>query len=280
MQILAAVDGSRASVQAARYAAVIALASQGTVVLARAVPGASRAPLPVAAGDAVLDGARAELLPIGAPLREKLLPGPPAEAIPRELHASRYDLVTLGSRGLGESGTPSLFLGSTALRIVRGAEVPVLLVRATEVGLPVGGEGVPRISSLLVPTDGSLASLSAADTAARLAQALDAEATLLHVRVTTRGREPAPAETELFALSQAPFARRGVSVRSLSLSGDPTHEILRVAREQAFDLIVMGTYGAGEPWHQKVRLGSVAETVLVGAPCPVVLTKQPALTEM
>lgn len=282
MRVLAAVDGSRASVQAARYAAVIAAATHGSVVLARALPDVARGPrsrAPGPAADAVLDGVRAVVVSIGAPVTELLLPGPPAIAIPRELHARQYDLVTLGSRGLGESGVPSRFLGSTALQIVAHAEVPVLLVRATETGEPVGGEAVPLIRTLLVPTDGSLASLSGADVASRLAGALDADATLLHIR-PARPRAPLPPEAEVFALSRAPFDRHRLRVHLLSLQGDPAREILRVARERHFDLIVMGTYGAGEPWHRRLRLGSVAETVLIGTPCPVVLTKQPAAAEV
>jgi nucleotide-binding universal stress UspA family protein len=53
--------------------------------------------------------------------------------------------------------------------------------------------------------------------------------------------------------------------------GKPAEEIVRVAREDAVDLIVMGTHG-----HTGLRymlLGSTAETVFRTAPCPVFMVQ-------
>ena len=63
---------------------------------------------------------------------------------------------------------------------------------------------------------------------------------------------------------------------SLSVSptvsvGKPAEEILRVAQEEAVDLIVMGTHGRTGLRH--VLVGSVAETVMRIAPCPVFTVK-------
>jgi len=49
--------------------------------------------------------------------------------------------------------------------------------------------------------------------------------------------------------------------------GRPAEEILRVAREEKVDLIVMGTHGRTGLRH--LLLGSVAEAVTRHAPCPV-----------
>lgn len=49
--------------------------------------------------------------------------------------------------------------------------------------------------------------------------------------------------------------------------GRPVEEILRMAREEGGDLIVMGTHGRTGLRH--VLLGSVAEKVVRTAPCPV-----------
>jgi nucleotide-binding universal stress UspA family protein len=49
--------------------------------------------------------------------------------------------------------------------------------------------------------------------------------------------------------------------------GKPAEEILRVAREEKVDLIVMGTHGRTGVRH--LLLGSVAEDVTRHAPCPV-----------
>lgn len=53
--------------------------------------------------------------------------------------------------------------------------------------------------------------------------------------------------------------------------GEPAEEIVRLARDEAVDLIVMGTHGRTGLHH--VLLGSVAETVMRTAPCPVFTVK-------
>jgi nucleotide-binding universal stress UspA family protein len=53
--------------------------------------------------------------------------------------------------------------------------------------------------------------------------------------------------------------------------GKPAEEILQVARDEAVDLIVMGTHGRTGLRH--VLLGSIAETVVRTAPCPVFTVK-------
>lgn len=55
--------------------------------------------------------------------------------------------------------------------------------------------------------------------------------------------------------------------------GYPTETILRVAEQSAFDLIVMGTHGRTGLRH--LVMGSVAETVVRRAPCPVLTVRAP-----
>jgi nucleotide-binding universal stress UspA family protein len=54
-------------------------------------------------------------------------------------------------------------------------------------------------------------------------------------------------------------------------SGSPAAEIVKFAREQNIDLIVMGTHGRGFVAH--VVMGSVAEKVVRTAPCPVLTVR-------
>ena len=56
--------------------------------------------------------------------------------------------------------------------------------------------------------------------------------------------------------------------------GKPAEEIVRLARDETVDLIVMGTHGRSGLRH--VLLGSVAETVIRTAPCPVFTVKAAA----
>jgi nucleotide-binding universal stress UspA family protein len=55
-------------------------------------------------------------------------------------------------------------------------------------------------------------------------------------------------------------------------TGSPFVEIVRYARDEKIDLIIMGTHGRGPIAH--MLLGSVAERVVRKAPCPVLTVRQ------
>ena len=123
----------------------------------------------------------------------------------------------------------------------------------------------------------------ALEQAADLAKRFEAQLTVIHVVVpppqaardvlvssravaTTQAKE----DEEMLARWQLDAeARAGRPVRSLVLSGDPATQIVRHAREERFDLVVVGTHGrTGVP---RLILGSVAERVARGSPCPVLI---------
>lgn len=64
-----------------------------------------------------------------------------------------------------------------------------------------------------------------------------------------------------------------IRVSPLRASGKPFAEIVRMARVQDVDLIVMGTHGRTGLAH--VLIGSTAEKVVRLAPCPVLTVKHP-----
>ena len=59
-----------------------------------------------------------------------------------------------------------------------------------------------------------------------------------------------------------------------TLHGDPATEIVRLAGAEHFDMIVMAT--SGRSGLRRVLMGSVAETVVRQAPCPVITLREPA----
>lgn len=72
--------------------------------------------------------------------------------------------------------------------------------------------------------------------------------------------------------------RRGIVVTTRVASGIPSEEVVTVARAEDSDLIVVGTRGKTGLAH--VLLGSTAERVIRGAPCPVLTVRmEPADTE-
>ncbi|MBK9064875.1 MAG: universal stress protein [Acidobacteria bacterium] len=137
-------------------------------------------------------------------------------------------------------------------------------------------------STLLVPVDFSPASLKAVREAGRLADAMVASVTLLHVRPVSdvaaaiaEGREDLLKGTSR-ALSaalrrhyteklEALAARSGAAEARLA-SGRASREIVRAAR--GFDLVVMGRTGRGGV---SGLLGGTTGKVLAGSPVPVVV---------
>ena len=68
--------------------------------------------------------------------------------------------------------------------------------------------------------------------------------------------------------------RRRFRVRTALRLGSPFVEIIRYARDEHADLIVMGTHGRGAIAH--MLLGSVAERVVRKAACPVLTVRHAA----
>ena len=76
--------------------------------------------------EAALAPARAVLSGTAFQATEHTAMGPPAEEICASVAAHRCDLVCMGTRGMG--AVRNLILGSTAAKVLRAADVPVLVV--------------------------------------------------------------------------------------------------------------------------------------------------------
>jgi nucleotide-binding universal stress UspA family protein len=135
---------------------------------------------------------------------------------------------------------------------------------------------------ILCPTDFSASSARAFEHALVLAEWYRAPVTVLHVLPQPMVAPPAlPSQyTPVLldgSLRQAvqadlsslvgPANRAGMHAIAELRDGHPATETVRVAEELHADLIVMGTHG--RTGFQRWVLGSVAETVLRRAPCPV-----------
>jgi nucleotide-binding universal stress UspA family protein len=57
-------------------------------------------------------------------------------------------------------------------------------------------------------------------------------------------------------------------------TGNPAREILDYLRAQPIDLVIMATHGRGGV--ARLMMGSVADKVVRGAPCPVLTLREPA----
>ncbi|MCW3994244.1 MAG: universal stress protein, partial [Candidatus Bathyarchaeota archaeon] len=63
----------------------------------------------------------------------------------------------------------------------------------------------------------------------------------------------------------------GIQVETLLREGHTVQEILKIAQDSKFDLIVMGARGISKI--REMFLGSVSDGVIRNAPCPVLVTK-------
>jgi nucleotide-binding universal stress UspA family protein len=131
---------------------------------------------------------------------------------------------------------------------------------------------------ILVPLDGSPASLAALDHALALADEGDCTVELLHVEPpeTLLGTPSPEHQRELdHSLEDAfrrAYARLGDRVTRRTLAGDPMRTIVETAREGHHDLIVIGTHG--RVGRIQALLGSVAAGVVRNAPCPVLTVRE------
>jgi nucleotide-binding universal stress UspA family protein len=67
--------------------------------------------------------------------------------------------------------------------------------------------------------------------------------------------------------------RDSLKAVTTTVLGHPVMEILRYAKDNGINLVVMGTHGRGPLGH--VVMGSVAERVVRKAPCPVLTVRAP-----
>ncbi len=117
------------------------------------------------------------------------------------------------------------------------------------------------------PVDAEPSSRAGLEVAVDLSRRLGAELTLLHVRAADA---PAPAHA---AAWRAEAEQAGVRVGTAEVAGDPEAAIAEYANRRGFDLVVMGTHARTGREH--MLTGSVAESTVRLARCPVMVVHQP-----
>jgi nucleotide-binding universal stress UspA family protein len=206
---------------------------------------------------------------------EEVRIGRPEDEVLRVARESEADLIAIGSHR-ERAGFWNRF-GSTAERILGGAEVPVLIVH----GAP---RAAPRM--LLAAVDDSLTGEQVIECASALAERLGATGRLLHVlpsaahhlpffpgELLVHDRGLAEARNEIVHATHE-WLRERIGDESTALTplvqqGHTPEVILREARMAGADLLVLGRERKGTI--RRHLLGSVAGTVIRGANCPVLV---------
>jgi len=143
---------------------------------------------------------------------------------------------------------------------------------------------------ILFASDFSKASAKAFATAVTLAKATGAEMVILHVLIPfmplvpeqymggatleqLNAKERRWSEQQLAKLT-ARAKSGGVRAAGLTVTGEPTEQIVRAARTKRADFVVLGTHG--RTGLNRFFVGSVAQRVMASAPCPVVTVRGPS----
>ncbi len=283
-QVIAGVDGSDESLQAAKWAAAQVSHGGGTLTLVCAYAIASYSSVALDGGFSLLDDraleanavriveqAAAALADFEIPIATQVEVGDPASVL-TEL-SREADLVVIGSKGGG--GFADRLLGSVSSALPAHASCPVVVVPEHQSGRPF----VP-VKRIVVGVDGSEVASTALKRAVDEAEIWDAQLTVVTaVPIATPGVAglswiPAPINhQELIedirtamdiSIAEAK-GEREIQISRHALDGSPA--ALLTEFSTAVDLVVVGTRGRGG--FAGLLLGSTSQAVLHHSTCPV-----------
>jgi nucleotide-binding universal stress UspA family protein len=183
----------------------------------------------------------------------------PAETILR-VAKKGADIIVISNRGTGE--IEEFSLGSVTEKVLKYAKCAVLIVKRRT-----------GMSKILVAVDGSKHAQKAVDYAVQLALKYKASITLMNVAQTAYPFLKADTAKSIGELIVTNAAKR---IKDLKVNkrvdiGDPAKTIVEVAKNENYDLIVLGSRGLNPA--KKFLLGSVSDKVAEHAQCSVLVVK-------
>jgi nucleotide-binding universal stress UspA family protein len=203
--------------------------------------------------------------------RPLAISGRPFDAIVRTAQSLHAHLIVMGRSGRGSAEYP--VLGTTTSRVMRRTAKPVLAVPTAR---PL------TIRRILCPVDCSNAAARGLRNAIRLAAIFQARLSVMTVitdmsspfRLLSERSDFAKIASDYEKMEREQFEQfiKGFDFQGITSDreihyGYAADEIVRLANDAGYDLIVMGSTGrSGLP---RVLLGSTAETVARRAPCAV-----------
>lgn len=282
-KVLVPVDGSPSSLEAEEVAADLATKFGSKVTAIHVVPHEVRHPyvpqgyrpgrMPeslekefegmfLQKGQDALDEAKAlfkaKRVPVETVLEEFV---DPAETILDLAQEKESDLIILGNRGSSE--IEDLELGGVAQKVSRHAKCPVLVVK----------KSAPW-SKILVAVDGSEDSKKAMDCAVEVSRKYGSEITILNVvrmMIPQMGKDEAKKMAERILSQAEAQTTDDVVVRKRVAFGHAGKEIVRIVKEDGFDLVALGSRGSSPA--KRFVFGSVTENVARSVPCSVLIAR-------
>ena len=197
------------------------------------------------------------------PIRARLVEAYPAEAILRTAKEVEAGLLILGTHG--RSGLNRLLMGSVAEKVVRQAQVPVLVVKR---------EAPLAFQRLLCPVNYTAVAMEALRHAVDLASRSGAELVVISVEETEDQGVRRDHEAQLRALIPQPLQDH-CRLRPAVRQGEAAEQILKMAAEEHSDLLVIGAQH--RPLLEATILGTTSVRVMRHAPCSGLTVGRPDL---
>lgn len=200
----------------------------------------------------------------GLTVEKKVRPGPPREAIIEESIESSPAITVIPPAG--RKGIARLVKGSRVKAVVHNAPSTVMVARK-----PVS----EHIHRILVTVSSGPMSETTVLSAQEVAQALQAELTVLHVQsgvsIPFKGAELPPGQTAISSLKDL-LVRAGIKEELRVREGLVVNEIIAECNQGGFDLLILGQHlmdrEAGEPLSE-----NLAETLALECPIPVLVVR-------
>jgi len=210
-------------------------------------------------------------------VQSQLVKGRPAAAITRFARRHGCDLIVMGCRGLTEFR--SFLLGSVSRRVLMEAPCSVLVIKRR----------VKSLQNVLIGVDGSKDASAAVELLLRLRPSKEINATVVSVipplpletdvapdeLLTVVENVRRPLEThahEIAEQSVERLRRAGSKATACTVHGHVGRELVELARLSKADLIVVGSRGL--TGSTRYLMGSVSETVVKYADCPVLVCRR------
>ncbi len=298
-RILIPLDGSPVAEQVLPLAKMIAARFQSAVTLLRAIEPVherlrvdgerfsteDQVELLQTMAEEYLTTVLQDFMAAGVAAEGRVQVGPPAPQLLHFVETERLDLVAMATHG--RTGLQRWVYGSVTDKLLSGARVPVLLVRASE-----PPPACVPLTRILVPLDGSALAERALLPAQYWAKAFAAEILLFRVWQPpiyahdgwTGGVSYAElddavrgAAEEYLRQKAQELEGRGVRVQWATQLGPAADRILEAAEKHGANLIIMSTHGRSGigRW----VMGSTADRVLRSSPIPVLLVHSGAVVE-
>lgn len=224
--------------------------------------------------DLYLRSVKKKFMPALVTIETAVITGKPENAIIQFAQENAFDLIVMSTHG--RSGISRWSFGRVAHKVLRRAPCPTVILRSEK---EIKSQEFKRV---LLPLDGSPLAERVLESAQIMADHLAVE--LLLMRVVEPGlfygfgHDDAEIEQEqqqaqaYLAEVERNLKEQGIPVTSHVAVGQVADQIVDYAKAEAVDLIIVSSRGDSgfDAW----MFGSVAEKVMKGAPCAILVIRQ------